>query len=59
MIELYGAQASGSIAVEAALTLPWSTGPVEGRITQLKLIKRQMYGRACFDLLRHRVLAAA
>ena len=46
-------------AVEAALTLPWSTGPVEGRITQLKLIKRQMYGRACFDLLRHRVLAAA
>lgn len=46
-------------AVEAALTLPWSTGPVEGQITQLKLIKRQMYGRACFDLLRHRVLAAA
>jgi transposase len=46
-------------AVEAALTLPWSTGPFEGRITQLKLIKRQMYGRACFDLLRHRVLAAA
>jgi transposase len=45
-------------AVEAALTLPWSTGPVEGRITQLKLIKRQMYGRASFDLLRHRVLAA-
>ena len=46
-------------AVEAALTLPWSTGPVEGRITQLKLIKRHMYGRASFDLLRHRVLAAA
>ena len=46
-------------AVEAALTLPWSTGPVEGRITQPKLIKRQMYGRASFDLLRHRVLAAA
>ena len=46
-------------AVEAALTLPWSTGPVEGRITQLKLIKRQMHGRASFDLLRHRVLAAA
>jgi transposase len=45
--------------VEAALTLPWSTGPVEGRITQLKLIKRQMYGRAGFDLLRHRMLAAA
>ena len=46
-------------SVEAALTLPWSTGPVEGRITQLKLIKRQMYGRANFDLLRCRILLAA
>jgi transposase len=46
-------------AVEAALTLEWSTGPVEGRITKLKLVKRQMYGRAKFDLLRQRVLAAA
>ena len=32
-------------AVRAALTLPWSTGPVEGHIHRLKLIKRQMYGR--------------
>ena len=46
-------------AVETALTLEWSTGPVEGRITKLKLVKRQMYGRAKFDLLRKRVLAAA
>ena len=46
-------------AVEAALTLPWSTGPVEGRINKLKLVKRQMYGRANFDLLRQRVLSAA
>jgi transposase len=44
------------IAVRAALTLPWSTGPVEGHITRLKLVKRQMYGRASFDLLRQRVL---
>jgi transposase len=44
-------------AVSAALTLPWSTGPVEGRINKLKLVKRQMYGRANFDLLRQRVLA--
>ncbi|MFQ5502669.1 MAG: transposase [Phycisphaerae bacterium] len=43
-------------AVEAALTLPWSNGPVEGHINRLKLIKRQMYGRASFDLLRQRVL---
>jgi transposase len=43
-------------AVRAALTLPWSSGPVEGNVTRLKLIKRQMYGRAHLDLLRIRVL---
>jgi transposase len=46
-------------AVRAALSLPWSTGPVEGRISHLKTIKRSMCGRAGFDLLRHRVLQAA
>jgi transposase len=46
-------------AVQAALTSPWSTGPVEGHIHRLKLIKRQMYGRAKLDLLRIRVLHAA
>ena len=46
-------------AVHAALTLSWSTGPVEGQINRLKAIKRSMYGRAGFDLLRHRVLASA
>jgi len=45
-------------AIEAALSTPWSTGPVEGKITKLKLIKRSMYGRANIALLRHRVLAA-
>jgi len=44
-------------AVLAALTLPWSNGQVEGQINRLKLIKRQMYGRAGFELLRLRVLA--
>ena len=43
-------------AALAALSLPWSTGPVEGHSHRLKLIKRQMYGRAKFDLLRQRVL---
>ena len=43
-------------AVVAGLTLPWSTGPLEGHINRLKLIKRQGYGRAKFDLLRLRVL---
>lgn len=46
-------------AVQAALTLPWSNGPVEGQVHRLKLIKRQMYGRASFDLLRLRVLQKA
>ena len=46
-------------AVTAALTLPWSQGQVEGQITRLKLLKRKMYGRAKFDLLRRRVLHAA
>jgi len=34
----------------------WSTGQVEGHINRLKMIERQMYGRAAFDLLRARVL---
>ena len=46
-------------AVIAALTLPWSNGPVEGQVHRLKLIKRSMYGRANFDLLRLRVLQSA
>lgn len=44
--------------VEAALTTDWSTGPVEGHVHRVKLIKRQGYGRARLDLLRRRVLAA-
>ena len=43
-------------AVHAALRLPWSTGPVEGHINRLKLIKRSGYGRMQLDLLRQRVL---
>ena len=46
-------------AVLAAVVEPWSTGPVEGQINRLKLLKRSMYGRASHDLLRQRVLAAA
>ena len=45
-------------AIEAAFRLPWSTGPVEGHVHRLKLIKRRGYGRAKLDLLRARVLAA-
>ena len=46
-------------AIQAALSLPWSNGPVEGQVHRLKLIKRQMYGRASFDLLKLRVLQRA
>lgn len=46
-------------AVHAAFSSPWSNGQVEGHINRLKTVKRQMYGRANFDLLRARVLHAA
>ncbi|CAN5800800.1 ISL3 family transposase [soil metagenome] len=46
-------------AVRAGLSYEWSQGQVEGQITRLKLVKRQMYGRANFDLLKQRTLAAA
>lgn len=43
-------------AVRAAVRHEWSTGQVEGQIHRLKLLKRQMYGRAKLDLLRQRLL---
>jgi transposase len=46
-------------AVQAAVATRWTTSPVEGQISRLKMIKRTMYGRAGFDLLRARVLRAA
>lgn len=51
----YGLQKDIS-AVAAAVDTSWSTGQVEGQINRLKMIKRQMYGRAGFELLRARVL---
>jgi transposase len=45
-------------AVVAALSCEWSNGQTEGQINRLKTIKRQMYGRANFDLLRARVLTS-
>jgi transposase len=46
-------------AVRAALTKPWSNGQTEGQNTKLKLVKRQMYGRANLDLLQARLIATA
>ena len=46
-------------AVRSALTLPYSNGQTEGQVNKLKSLKRQMYGRATFEVLRKRVLHAA
>jgi transposase len=46
-------------AVKAGVTLPWSNGPVEGHINRLKMLKRQMFGRARLDLLSCRFLHAS
>jgi len=45
-------------AVKSGVTLPWSTSPVEGHINRLKMVKRQMFGRAHLDLLSRRFLRA-
>ncbi|MCK1479944.1 ISL3 family transposase [Bradyrhizobium sp. 197] len=45
-------------AVHAAITQPWSNGQVEAQITKLKLVKRQMYGRAKLDLFQARLIGA-
>ncbi len=46
-------------AVKAGLTLKWSNGQTEGQVNRLKFLKRQMYGRGSFQLLRKRVLHRA
>ena len=46
-------------AVKSSLVLPYSNGPVEGQINRLKFVKRSMYGRGSFELLRSRFLEAA
>ena len=53
-----GLEQDGAV-VRSALSTPWSNGQTEGQVTRLKLLKRQMYGRAGFDLLRHRALLTA
>jgi hypothetical protein len=50
--------ANDKAAVHAAITLFWSNGQVEAQITKLKLVKRQMYGRAKLDLLQARLIGA-
>jgi transposase len=57
LIQNFESRLHGDIlAVEAAITEPWSNGPVEGQVNRLKTIKRQMYGRAGVEFLRARLL---
>jgi len=60
---LVGSFANGArrdiVAVHAAISSPWSNGQTEGQVTRLKLVKRQMYGRAKLDLLEARLIGAA
>ena len=51
--------AKDTAAVHAAIMQPWSNGQTEGQITKLKLVKRQMYGRAKLDLLQARLIGTA
>ncbi len=46
-------------AVTQGLTSRWNSGPIEGRVNHIKMIKRQMFGRAGLPLLRKRVLLTA
>ncbi|MCT4644749.1 MAG: transposase, partial [Carboxylicivirga sp.] len=43
-------------AVKNGIKLKWSNGPVEGHVNRIESIKRQMYGRASFEMLRRKVL---
>ncbi|MFE1318334.1 transposase [Kitasatospora phosalacinea] len=45
-------------AVTAGFTLPWNSGVIEGHVNRIKILKRQMLGRAGFRLFRKRVLLA-
>lgn len=45
-------------AVSAAISSPWANGQIEGQITKLKLVKRQMYGRGKIDLFQAHVIGA-
>jgi len=51
--------AKSKAAVRAAITQPWSNGQTEGQVNKLKMVKRQMYGRAKIDLLEARLIGAA
>lgn len=53
-----GLRADQDAIVTNSLSLPWSSGAVEGHVNRIKMLKRRMHGRASLDLLRRRVLLA-
>ena len=59
LISLAKSMQQDASAVAAACSLPWNQGQIEGQINRLKCVKRQMYGRAHFELLRVRFLRAS
>ncbi|WP_434082916.1 transposase [Acidisoma cladoniae] len=58
-VRVHQTGSSSMAAIRAAIIEPWSNGQTEGQITKLKLVKRQMYGRANLDLLEARLIGAA
>jgi transposase len=46
-------------AVTCGLIMQWNCGPIEGRVNHIKMLQRQMFGRAALPLLRKRVLLTA
>jgi transposase len=59
LINFAGGLQSEFSSIRAALTLSYSNGPTEGQVNRLKLIKRSLYGKGSFEILRRRVLQAA
>ena len=59
MVSFANGISANRAAVSAAIMVPWSNGQTAGQVTRLKLVKRQMYGRAKVDLLRARLVPAA
>ncbi len=60
LVELQRVEAgmeADAAAICEAITSKWSNGVVEGHVNRLKMLKRQMYGRAGFELLRRRVMS--
>ncbi|HGV3916017.1 TPA: transposase, partial [Escherichia coli] len=54
---LYAYMEADAAAICEAISSRWSNGVVEGHVNRLKMLKRQMYGRAGFELLRQRVMS--